>query len=832
MVSKNCTSSSNDGNGSSDATSLSPSGVVNTVGGSLIENTMPMVASPLRGAVTGNLYEVKDQYLIERMMRRVIVKTGNWQTSNPQLSFTISSSDLTSIGQGVLFSQPSIFEVKFPQAILSTSDMIERAFTNIAYFRADVRINLRVQATPFQQGALWMMQAPVNPYTSNFRVSINEHARSLTSFPGVELNLQEPSREVELVVPFTCQYQVIRPEVDGMDEIASVVCYPLVKLSGPTSSEICHYVVSANLENIKLYGLAPHSHDITYRMEQGEDEQASRSGLISGIAGNVASVSAGIGNLGIPGVSSIAKAISWPAEAVAGVAKVFGMSKTTDLSATINVCNTPAKAYTNTTGVDASVVLGSEPTNAIDPTIVTFDSKDEMAIGYMAARPFLNTRTSGDKDFSDWKTTDPVGTTLAVIVVHPFSFRQTHVLTPGLTDSEDGGYYFTGCFGYTASMCNYWRGTMVNTLKMCKTQYHSGRLLVQYLPYFAGDAYVDMAYPIESVLSQIIDISAVGPEGVEIKFPTIARNAWLKTHSQLHAINQEMDTEEIGGVIVVTVLNPLLATSTVSNSVTVYTITHWEDAELAFFGTRSTPFFGKKLDVPALVEVEEEEEESNSTERVEQVLFDSGPVGDGKSLVTTMGEVQASTRNWIKRFTHRKSEWLVNNPRAYPYYSANPLATPGSSGPLVSMFDKISLLYRFWHGSVRYKFYYDGKSNSTIQRDNFVYVNLLPDKSQLRLSDPGFYAFPSMYQNIGLNPVVECSIPYYTASEALICGTVDNSDVGSVQKKTGFPLPVVQLVPLRQEEQETAMVAAGDDFGFTYMVGPPPFSYGKTLYAA
>lgn len=811
------------------STSISPAGTQNSVGGTLKENTQPLVVAPLQRATTDNLYEVTDQYLVERLSRRVIVKSGTWHSNDGAMRFQMSVGELTDIMDGLSFEQASIFSLKFPHVILGASKLIDKALCNIAYFRANVRVNLRVQATPFQQGVLWMYQAPVPNFVSNYRSSVNEHMRGLTSFPGVELNLQDPAREIELVVPFACQYQVLRPQIDNLDEICSVVCSPIVKLNGVSLQEKCSYTVTANFEDIKLYGLAPVDHDEIVRKfdEEGEDEKATSSGLISGIAGAVSTASGIIGEAGIPMVSSIAKAISWPASVIAGVAKAFGMSKTIDLSTTTTVCNTPARCFTHTTGVDGSMMLGSEPNNAIDPTIVTFDKQDEMCIGYISSRPYVNTSTADDTYTHDWNVVNPVGTVLAIIVVHPFAYRQCHKTTPTLTDSIDQGFYFSGNFGYIAAMCNYWRGTMVNTIKFAKTQYHSGRILVQYYPYVQNYPLVPQAYPLEAVKSQIIDLAAVGPEGVEVTFPTVVKNAWLKTYAQKSQMNQEQDHDESGGYIVVSVLNPLVAPITVSQTITMYTVARWENAELAFLGTRMSPLL---LKTSSSVGARFDEEIG---------LFD-GPVGDGKNMLTTMGEALTSTRAWIKRFTRRDLQWAVDPTptvptKSGPYYSPNPLSKPGLHGDYISLFDKISLIYRFWHGSVRYKFYFDGPAGAgdVSTRPNFARICLVKDLAETILTDDDYSGMPQMIQNTTLNPVVECAIPYFSASENLVCGTLDASiQPTALNYRGGFPLPLIKVKSTRNQNDEIAYVAAGDDFGFTFMIGAPPFCFGKSVYPA
>lgn len=137
----------------------------------------------LKTSVTNNLFEIQDQALIESLSRQVIVGRGVWDDSNNiPMTVTLTEEEIT--GDHV---QPRLCSFSFPDSLSRNSSFLAAKLANVAYIRADIEFTLKVQATPFVQGSLWVFQTPYSDRTSQARRSLSEHMRSLTSFPGVEL---------------------------------------------------------------------------------------------------------------------------------------------------------------------------------------------------------------------------------------------------------------------------------------------------------------------------------------------------------------------------------------------------------------------------------------------------------------------------------------------------------------------------------------------------------------------------------------------------------------------------------------------------------------------
>lgn len=551
------------------------------VGSMLLQNDSIIQSNEITQsrAVTENLFEIQDQALIESMSRSVLVRTGLWTPSDLPITTTITEEQLDS----GTFKQSTLFEFDLPGALFSESPMLRGKFANIAYFTADCLVNLKVQGSPFLQGMLKLAQIPYAQGTSAERRTYNEHLRSLSTFPNTTLNLQNPSRSVDLHVPYVNEFQNINPnDVDGL---SSVRCWVIAALDSAISGSYeirASYAVTARLTNIRLYGTAPSvttstltcvsplrkvnvspnsNRAVTRNNEvvcqDGEDETASKGGIISAVANTVADVADAAS--AVPSIASIAKPISWLARAGAGVASFFGFSKPSDLEKNSVYTNLPARGYNNALGIDQSVTLAVLPDNQINPTRSTFSDQDEMSIDYIAKRPYV-------LGVYDWKTTDNNKDILFEIPVHPSNFS-----TYGATLRDRQGL-FTAPIGLVSRLAHYWRGQMSIKFEFAKTQFHQGRLLVQYLPYGRG------VQGVETVNSHILDISQIDHEGHSIDFPTVIQNKWLKTDDNATSSYTEGAS---AGVIVVSVFNELVAASTVAENIQIIPNVHWNNFEIA-----------------------------------------------------------------------------------------------------------------------------------------------------------------------------------------------------------------------------------------------------------
>ncbi|APG76898.1 hypothetical protein 2 [Beihai picorna-like virus 90] len=492
----------------------------------------------------------------------------------------------------VKYLQPRLASISLLPDLLAASKLMRDRLSAIAYIKADIDAELRVQATPFVQGALYMWYSPMEDAIDPWRQHLSEHLRSITSYPGVELNLQHPTRAVTLHIPYTAEDQMVPTQSNNhFGRLNLSVLSQLAGIDSPKAS----FSIVLKLKNIELYGMVPtdlsrqgdgempgfravHEHlelerpgsviregvhfmvdgkrsKHTQRKHQfvveGEDEKASSKGIISSVADSVGSVANVLSN--VPVIGEIAKPVSWIAGAVSGVASLFGFSKVMDMEKNAVYTNLPARGFTNLEGIDQSVNLSALPNNMVSSTL-SFTSKDEMSIPYIFKRPFM-------AGHARWSTSDDTETVIAQLPIAP---APTQFRASGSGNVP----YFLPPSGVVASMFKWWRGCPVFQIKFAKTQFHQGRLLVQYTPAVAPAG----NHPINEVYTVIVDLSTVDHHGVKVDFTSVMPNKWLPTDPW---------QSPSSGSMTISVLNPLVAADTVADFVDIYAWMHWENMELA-----------------------------------------------------------------------------------------------------------------------------------------------------------------------------------------------------------------------------------------------------------
>lgn len=557
---------------------MADSSVITYEGNTMQLNDMPHTDQNvfLSKNTTDNLFEVQDQALIESLSRDILLANGEWTADDPEISETLTIEQLQ-----LEYNQPSLETISLPDDIVRGSSFIASKLSNIAYMRCDYEITVRMQATPFLQGVVWLWNKMNAEQTSVLRRTLTEHLRSITSFPGNELNLQSESRAISLSVPYTSEFQVFNPR--NQNNLNSIRLSVLSQLAGPETNVKVSYSIFGRLRNIKLYGHAPSVPSANYpQTEAGTDEESSAKGIVSQVADTVGSVANVVDGLGVPILSTIAKPVTWVSNVVGNVASMFGFSKDRDLTKVNTYENLPAKGFTHGVGIDSSVPLSLFPNNAINPTLALPENLDEMSIEYLAQRPYVLKRYSilgGD-------TPSPPQTVIADIPISPVNYS--------LYGSIVGGYrtIFGAPISLATALSNWWRGQIKLNLRFAKTQFHQCRLLVQYLPYSDG------VEPLENVLSTVVDVSSVDEKGIDISFPSVYKNKWMRVYDP--ATNR-YTAGCAPGRIVISILNPLISASTVSDSITMYPWVTWEGLETAELGTLAKAAIGFNYppDLPA-----------------------------------------------------------------------------------------------------------------------------------------------------------------------------------------------------------------------------------------
>lgn len=429
--------------------------------------------------------------------------------------------------------------LKFPDIIFQKSANVVKKLDYFTFFRANVKIRIIFNATPFMSGRYWLFFAPFDVVSN--RGAMLDNLPNCTGFPGVEIDIAS-NEPVEIKIPY-CSPLSHFNLIDSHSNMGEFYIVPLNQIqSGISPLAIgATFTVFAWFEDIEV--AMPTSREVTvppvWRAQIGggasEEHQATSGPPISGIANAVAGAASALG--AIPILGPMMRPVEWVSRAVGGVASSFGWNKPTNLDKNSPYINVPAKGYTHADGIDMSSKLCAMPDNGLTYDEGIFSTKmDEMDIPYVCSKSCVF--RSG----------------LAWTLAHAHdTILHRNAVAPGLAQGYSPMSPTT--LAFVASMFQQWRGGLKFRITAAKTAFHTGRLRITYHP---GVYLSDVVLPgtvSDNAYNWILDLS-VSSE-LEIEIPYVSNVPWKEVRLGTYA-DQAWNTEKYStGTITVTVLNEL-----------------------------------------------------------------------------------------------------------------------------------------------------------------------------------------------------------------------------------------------------------------------------------
>ena len=457
------------------------------------------------------------------LMKPILLSTTNWSTQ---------------AAASVLINQ------SLPQDAFSQPLYAEK-IKGFLGFRGTAVIRLQVNGNKFQAGRLLMVFIPQGNVAGSYPGMRLRSLMSATQLPRVELDLSTET-EVVLEIPYispTPFYNLATG--DGpLGRVAVMVYSPLATGSGSPDADISMWI---NFKNVEL--VAP-SVQMDSRRPKGARKQANVSEAELDAFGD-RSISGGLTSLSraaesfaqVPTLSSFAKPAGWALSALAGAASAFGYAKPSTEEATTKVISVSNFNMQNDNGVDMFPTMAMDASNkmSILPGYAGTDL-DEMCINHVAQIPAYVGRWNwaGSASAGSFAFAYPVRPSIGTVYGTSGAWS-TRDMTP---------------LAFLGRLFHYWRGSIVLTLKIVKTTFHSGRLLIMYNPSGASVSINDSAY----LLREIVDIR----DSSEFRFVI----PYTSTHQYLSTGNDATGGDTIGNVSVY-VLNELVNPDTVASSVDV-----------------------------------------------------------------------------------------------------------------------------------------------------------------------------------------------------------------------------------------------------------------------
>lgn len=758
-----------------------------------------------------------------------LTKLADSQTSVDDLigflskPITLTSSSFTTADTFSIFNSLSMPYA----ALMSTPGLIWRQkLAGFFGIRMDIRFRMVVNANKFQQGRYIMGWTPVggskattsNLKNINFNFAHNATLVQRTTVPHVELDLANDTT-AELLIPFASvhSFYPLNNVLASRDEatLGYLNVYPYDVLKAPTGSTVCGYTIYVSFENVSLYGAA------SAQGGTSKKEVANKNnGPVSGVASALSKGFKEFGN--IPLIGEYAKGVSWITDRIANTASIFGFSKPTagDCIPKMMLLNAPS--HSTIDGDSDSRTLSFLNTPGVVPIKgLAGTDFDEMDFSYIKSK-YAWFETKG------WPTSALPGDVIHNINVSP------------LTGSRNISTAFANTFSFApvaflANQFYWWRGSLKFRFKIVKTEYHSGRLQFAYYPtdensYTGGEAYVNRV---------IVDVREHSE--VELIVPYMSRFPWLTP-------------SDISGILRVSVIDQLVAPSSVSNFVNILMeISGGPDFEVAAPRTFDyTPVYFTPQGFAA--------DKTEST-IISTTIGNSEVRGDELAMSSlTIGDKVSSGRAILKRFTplHRmdvntgtlNSELISVVPDAVLFHNNSAyLAANLFHADMLSIW---ASCYTFMSGGIRIRDNIDfGLAGATVtpamEHTSFKAIMTMETTTEgAIIASNAPASLPRNYhhvlQDTSCNNTVTVEVPQYTQAfsrslvDVIIFQTAAptaatrytaNSSASPVRVKIAAPVGVVSTL-LNNYSYHNVYRAAADDFNLSGFISIPPLAVYPT----
>lgn len=403
-----------------------------------------------------------------------------------------------------------------PWSVFFNDSRIRNKLHNFAFLRCNLHIKVVVNASPFYYGIMGMPYQPLHVLTpSTIITSTSNVLMPLSQRPIMWIHPQD-SEAGEMVLPFF--YHKNWLEVNSNQDFADMgkldfwTFTTLQSANGVTGTGV----------TVQVYGWAEDVHlsGSTLSLAVQSKEESYGIGPISAPASTVARLAGGLRNA--PIIGKFATATEIGANAVAGIAKIFGYSNTPVIS---DIQPYRPSAFQHLASSEISFPnekLTLDPKNelTVDPSVVGAPSGDPLSI------PNFVTRESYLATFN-WATSNNVDDILFCSRVNPWMYRMTSDAINGIIDNTP--------LAIVSQLFDGWKGDIVFRFNIVCSPYHKGRLVIAFDPY--GDAtnnLVNTANTTSAVYTTIVDIGTTN--NVEIRVPYVQALPFLKSSSGVYSV--------------------------------------------------------------------------------------------------------------------------------------------------------------------------------------------------------------------------------------------------------------------------------------------------------
>lgn len=664
-------------------------------------------------------------------------------------------------------------QVALPVDILTHGRKLDKV-ANFEYFKATSCLKIMTNTPPTIAGRLWICFAPLQDFTrTGFRMR-DKSLASLTSYPGVELDLQL-NNSVTLDVPWLDDRECLSITGNTQElRNCHVHVYQLTPIlaSGPFKINL---QIFGWFKDIELKGPTGRLPSVSPVINARFQIATEAPGPVTEISGMISKGASALKE--VPVIGTVASAVSWVANLTNKVASIFGWSRPITGSSSEAFCNIPARGYAAIKASDNAVVLGFANDNSVSEVNQNFTQDiDEMQVEHICNRPaVVHSGVWVDNAISGAKLLEmPVGPQIN-------DLTRTHQI-------GDDMLMDLSLFEYLATLFGYWRADIHLRVSFVKTAFHTGRVEIFYVP----GIQIEDIDNIDSTncYRQILDLSQ--QTEFEMVIPFMSQYVMANTGPFNEGAYRPYHAP---GRFMIRALTPLMHPDNVSTSIGVVV---WKWATNVAFSAPidqglKTYFYG----VPAKLQIAVD----NQATVENMVVFggENSPDTTLNAVQTVCGEIIVNTRALTR--AHRPNAFNVTN---------TTIVTASVGEDTGGYIAKIANIFAFYRGGLSYKFRPFGANFENTGYTMTALCRMFTPTDFLSLQPPTHIT----YHN--LNPFHEVALPFYSNTRRALCN--DSRMATDVFQSTSrHPgIRVTGTAPVY-----TTLVAGKDDFTCGMLIGCP-----------
>lgn len=725
-------------------------------------------------------------------------------------------------------------------SLLEVSSSWIPKWKGFSMIKATIVYRLQMNANPFQSGKLLMhflpmvqAQQALDPTMSDSYEGMHNYNITTKSMqPGVILDCRETTAilKIPYITPashYPLTWSGVANSLVRYERGAVFLSVMSPLATGTAGEEFVNFSLYAHFEDVELVapffpemsgtGGSKKGKKTSFKSMALKADSMEAKAMANTPVSNALSVAAKVAGFAtaIPGLAGLAGPAQWMLDGASGVASFFGWSKPLNEMAPGAMSRQFSRFSATSDGSDYGFPLALRAGNSvriIDGKSLT--DEDEMSFAYLKSVPAM-TRTV------NWDTSQPSGTLLLNAPIGPRHIYSvsTYTATPKSIQLATGPPAW-----YLSTLFRQYRGGLKLNIKIAKTDYHSGRLEIVFIP--RPGASIPSLSTSTMSLREIIDIR----EGNEITLdlPFLVPVPYL-------------DIEQNFGILTVRVLNELRAPETASQRIQLlFFYSASADYELAVPGyspnTFNSPPFAPQMATFGSVGMDLVSESVGSQPTYTETL---------ESAELCVGEYFSSVRQLIARNNQIFTTTLAtatDRIAIWPFFtSVCTLKATGIQAPKFGgdPFSFVSPMYAFYRGGMRV-------TVDTAAAVGSLSMTLAPsqvvsgrESFSQSTSVNGTNGVVTYFGNAGISPhgtaltdagigLTSTVLPYY--SRAPISMNVPNITDKIPFNATGLEYSIPRSsLSMEFQDKPVYFRSVAEDFQFTYFVGCPPLALAQPV---